>query len=287
MKSVIADPRTLINCLRIVANDGTTIRFTDYPYPVIASTGGSYQSDNGYQFSGVTQTSEGAGTLVDLEGIISAAGLDVDELKSGKWDGARVYIFATSWTNPIEDEEPIAVGVLGKTALFEARYTAQLMHLIDALNVPTGRDYSALCSWILFDETLDGKTYSYQRSRCQLNIYDYLVIGSITSVVSNGEFVDSTRAEDNDYFSNGSVLFTTGDNVGLASIKIKSHTTGGNFILHDDTFNTMQVGDQYTMIPGCRKRLVEDCAAKYLNAPNFGGFRYVPTTDVISFVGRG
>lgn len=58
----------------------------------------------------------------------------------------------------------------------------------------------------------------------------------------------------------------------------------GTITLHDAFHYPVVVGDAYTLIPGCRKRL-EDCRDKWEpilltgkgNMDNFGGFSYVPT----------
>jgi hypothetical protein len=36
------------------------------------------------------------------------------------------------------------------------------------------------------------------------------------------------------------------------------------------------VGDAYSLLPGCRKRLAEDCRDKFNNVVNFRGFPHVP-----------
>ena len=116
MKSTIADPETLIYCIKIVAVDGTTLRFTEYPHDLRMSNGALYMSDQGYEFTSVTNTNDG-GSLIDMEGILDTAGIDVTGLLTEKWDGARIYAFATSWAVPVEDEEPVSVGLIGKTVI--------------------------------------------------------------------------------------------------------------------------------------------------------------------------
>jgi hypothetical protein len=44
---------------------------------------------------------------------------------------------------------------------------------------------------------------------------------------------------------------------------------------------TVQVGDTYSLVAGCRKRLDEDCAAKFGNELNFQGEPHRPTVDDI------
>jgi len=43
--------------------------------------------------------------------------------------------------------------------------------------------------------------------------------------------------------------------------------------------NLVQVGDVFTIYPGCQKRLQQDCITKFSNGINFGGFPYLPGID--------
>ena len=46
---------------------------------------------------------------------------------------------------PVEDEEPINVGIFGKTMLLDDRYQIGGVSLIDALNQTVGKTYGAQC----------------------------------------------------------------------------------------------------------------------------------------------
>jgi hypothetical protein len=52
-------------------------------------------------------------------------------------------------------------------------------------------------------------------------------------------------------------------------------------------FYLPEVGDQYEMIPGCRKRFGDDCVTKWANGRNFGGHPHVPAPSQYGQVGRG
>jgi uncharacterized phage protein (TIGR02218 family) len=110
------------------------------------------------------------------------------------------------------------------------------------------------------------------------------VTGTITNVTSASVFRDSTRAEALDYFGAGTIAFTTGDNAGLKPQKIKSHAADGTITVHEAFPYQVQVGDAYTLIPGCRQRL-EDCRDKWVNIVNFGGYSFIPTISTYSKVG--
>lgn len=294
MKAHVADWRTRSYCLRIVPESGPVVRLTDQPTDLVMSNGQVYASEAGYEFSGYGSTSSMSPSSIDLTGILDQ-GVSRDQLASGVFDNARVYLFATSWTAPTEDEEPLALLILGKTTLYDDRYTAQLMSLVDALNQTVGRQYTAQCPWTLFDQTLDGVIIASTRSRCtgpraapdgpDINVYK--VAGSVTAVTDLYQFQDSARAEAGDWFTNGAVMFTTGANAGLKPKEIKVYTAGGQVIVYEAFHYQVQVGDQYVMIPGCRKRRDEDCVAKYANGHNFGGQPDVPAPSQYGQIGRG
>jgi hypothetical protein len=243
------------------------------------------------------------------------------------FDNARVYAFATTWRNPIEDEEPIGVSILGKTTIKDTRYTIQMMMMVDALNQSVGDTYAPSCQ-----KTFGGQEYA----GCMVNFTPITVTGTITSSTSPSAFRDSARTEADDYFGEGTISFTTGQNAGLKPQEIKQYvgvktanitaiskaasavisfashpfvvndvvaisgvagmtqinglqgtaaTLQGSIVTHEAFHYPIAVGDTYSMIPGCRKRL-QDCRDKWVNINNFGGFSFVPTQSTYSQIGN-
>jgi uncharacterized phage protein (TIGR02218 family) len=343
MKPAVADRRYRVHCLRIVPQWGSTIYLTDHVRDLVMGAN-TYKTDSGYQFSGQASEANMSPGVLDLEGIANIAGIGFDQIVSGVFDNARVYAFATTWTSPTVDEEPLGVAILGRTTVKDDRYTAEMMMLVDALNQSVGKTYTASCP-----KRFGGQEYA----GCKIALGPITVTGTITDVTSNSVFRDSTRAEAADYFGEGSIAFTTGANAGLKPMEIKSHvgvhvgtitaitkaasavvtigantyvageivsfsgvsgmtqinglngtvtgvgattitvninssgfstytsggtvaTAAGTITTHEAFYYTVTVGDSYTLIPGCRKRL-EDCRDKWVNIANFGGFTYVPT----------
>ena len=295
MKAHVADYATRVYCVRIEpANDAPIVRLAGYPVDLVMSSGAVYQTENGYEFSGLGASSTLASSSIDLSGILQIGAVSQDDLASGVYDNARVYLFATSWASPIEDEEPLALMFWGKVDFADEKYRVQLMGAIDALSQSTGRTYAPTCPHTLFDETLDGHVLPWSQSKCigpRANpdgprLADFKVTGTLTGVTDQYQFTDSARAEAADWFAYGTIRFTTGPNAGLKPIQIKAFTAGGVILLHEAMFYLPQVGDAYEMIPGCRKRLAEDCVGKYGNGINHGGQTRVPAPSVYSQVGR-
>lgn len=273
MKSAVADRRYKIHCLRIVPLWGDPVYLTDHPRDVVIGIN-TYKTDSGYQFSGYASEAGMSPGVMDLDGISGLAGIDRDEIVSGVFDGARVYAFATTWTAPVVDEEPLGVAIMGKATMRDDRYTAELMMLVDALNQSVGKTYSPGCQ-----KTFGGQGYA----GCMVDLAPITVTGTITAVTSNAVFRDSARAEAADYFGAGTIAFTTGENAGLKPQKIKTHAADGTITLHEPFHYQVAIGDEYTLIPGCRKRQA-DCIA-WNNIINFGGFSFVPTQSTYRKVG--
>ena len=274
MKSAVANPAYKIHCLRIIPLWGDPVYLTDHVRDLTMG-GNTYQTDSGYQFSGMASEADMSPGVVDLEGIAGIAGIDFDEIVSGVFDNARVYAFATTWTAPVEDEEPLGVAFMGKATMRDNRYTAELMMLVDALNQTTGSTYTPGCQ-----KTFGGQEYA----GCMVALGPITVTGTLSHVTSQSVFRDSTRTEALDYFGEGTIAFTTGQNAGLRPLEIKEYLADGTITTHEAFHYPVAVGDAYTLIPGCRKRQ-EDCRDKWNNITNFGGFSYVPVQSTYTKVG--
>jgi hypothetical protein len=258
------------------------------------SNGNIYRTESGYEFSGIDATDSMSPASVDLDGILDH-GVSRDQLASGVFDNARFWIFATTWTNPVEDEEPIGVLTFGKTTLQDSTYKTEMMGLSDALSQARGATTTPQCQNTLFDQTIDGIIIATDRSNCSGPrsspdgpvLASFKVSGTINSVTSQLQFQDSSRPEAAEWFSNGQIHFITGPNAGLKPVQVKQSLAGGEIICYEPFYYPVQVGDQYEMIPGCRKRFTEDCVGKYGNGKNFRGHPHAPTRTQSGAVGRG
>jgi uncharacterized phage protein (TIGR02218 family) len=273
MKSQIADPQTRALCLRIMPMVADPIMITHYPRDLRMSNGHVYRTASGYEFTGYTANTSMAAAMIDLDGIAGFAGIGRDAIASGVFDNARCYLFACDWTNPIEDYEPIVASILGKTTIEDDRYKIEEMALVDVLSQSVGRTYTPTCPW------------RFGSAECGVNLLPITVTGTLTSVTSANLFEDSSRAEADDYFAMGSIRFTTGANAGLKEQEIRAYSSGV-IETYEPFYYMPQVGDAYSMIPGCRKRFAVDCVVKWNNGVNFGGFPDVPTSTTYTSRGR-
>jgi uncharacterized phage protein (TIGR02218 family) len=260
---------------------GSPIYLTDHPRDLVMS-GHTYLSTAGYQFTGQSATAGFSPASVDIEGIAGASGLSRAAVGSGLFDGARCYVFATSWAAPVEDQEPVVAGIFGKATLLDHRFQIGGVSLIDALNQSVGQTYGAQCPKLFCGTEYAG---------CGVSLAANTVTGTLTSVTSASVFTDTARTEADDTFGAGTIQFTSGPNAGLKALEIKSFA--GGVITTFEPFYTLPVaGNAYSMVRGCRKRL-SDCQARwngsgtFSNVANFGGFPWIPTGSTYAQVGQG
>lgn len=271
MKPVVAEPQTRVLCMRIVPITGSTVYLTDYPVNLIMG-GHTYLSTSGYEFTGHSSTAGFSPASLDLTGIAQITGISIAQVSSGLFDGARMYVFATSWLTPVEDEEEVLSGVFGATEVRDDKYVIYGTSLIDVLNQSVGQLYQALCPKVFCGTEYAG---------CGVPLAANTVTGTVTSVTSDVVFRDSARTEAVDIFAYGLIRFTDGPNSGLKAREIKSYLANGTVELFEPFQYPVTAGDDYSMVRGCRKRL-EDCKARwngtatYSNVANFGGFPWVP-----------
>ncbi len=278
MKSVVADYRYRVLCLRIVPTAGSSIYLTDYPRDLVMS-GHTYLSTSGYSFTGYSGTAGFSPAAIDIEGIAGASGVTRATVGSGLLDGARCYVFATTWTSPVEDEEPVVAGIFCKATLLDDRYQIGGVSLVDALNQTVGDTYGAQCPKVFGGQAYGG---------CMVNLAanGNTVTGTLTGVTSASIFTDSGRGEAADTFGAGTIVFTSGPNAGLKALEIKSFS-GGVFETFEPFYYLPVAGNTYTAIRGCRKRM-SDCQARAggSNILNFGGFPWIPTSSTYAQVGQ-
>jgi uncharacterized phage protein (TIGR02218 family) len=273
MKTVVSDYRYRCYNVRIECTGGLVVRLTDHPRDIVMSNGQVYLTQSGYQFTGHQAGTGMAANVMDLEGVADLAGVHRDAVQSGVFDGARLYAFATTWRTPVEDEEPIGAAILGKATLLDDRWRIEMMSLVDSLNQSVGETYTAACS------------HEFGDAGCTVALGPITVTGTLTSVTSGSVVRDSARTEVADYFGAGTIAYTSGANVGLKPLEIKSYAADGTVTTFEPAYYPVQVGDAYSMIPGCRKRRPEDCRDKWANVLNFFGFADIPTSSQYAQVG--
>lgn len=256
-------------CLQITRADGEIFRFTSLDKDLTVS-GNTYEAG-----LNVTSIAQAAGLAVNnLEVTILYNGTfqRVDFL-AGRWDNARWYLFETNWKSTSDGQLVIGYYVTGEVRPGETSVTIEIRGLSQFLQQPIGFVTSKTCRARFADYPTP-----VNGNLCRISPSSYLTSGSITSVTSQYVARDSARGEDADWFTEGYLEFTSGDNAGLAQ-KVKDYDANGTFTFSLPFPFAIQAGDTYQAIAGCRKRRNLDCRTKFDNILNFQGEPDLPGPD--------
>ena len=253
---------TLAYLVKITRLDGTIKDFTTHDQTIVIS-GVTYLADGALTPSAL-QTSSGLNTdNMDVTGILCSADIADADIESGLYDHARIDVYACNWMDTTQGTVQLRRGWLGQIARSDVHYTAELRGLHDLLQRPVGSTYTPECRFDLGD------------SNCTINIAAQTVTGSVTTVTDSANFIDTAQTAATGIFNYGKLTWTNGANSGQ-SVEVK------NWDLPSQTFtlwlpmpNAIQIGDAYSVYPGCDKRFAT-CTGKFSNGVNFGGFPYVP-----------
>jgi uncharacterized phage protein (TIGR02218 family) len=135
---------------------------------------------------------------------------------------------------------------------------------IELLNIQIPRNtYQPGCRHTLFD------------GGCTLSKAAYAVSGTVNSGSSVSAIL-SSLSQATDYFTLGTITFTSGANAGTS--RTIKWFGGGSFALTQPLLFAPVAGDTFTAYPGCDKQMTT-CASKYGNKANFGGTPYVPQAE--------
>lgn len=262
------DATTLCQCVKFTRADATVIAFTtaqvDVPVSAVVYSPG-----------------------LEIGDIASAAGLAVDNLEltilpdedggtitradllTGLWNGAAFEIFETSFVDPTIGVNILKTGTLGEVRLDRGRFVVELRSLAQALQQPLGAVTIKTCRYRLGD------------AGCTVALGPFTHAGTVSAVTSQQVFTASALTQAAEYFVEGTVTFTSGANDGYTQ-KCKVFTSGKVFTLSLPMPYAIQIGDTFSAVAGCQKRLAEDCATKFSNVLNFGGEPHLPGIDALT-----
>lgn len=255
-------------CWTITRRDAQVFGFTSLDVS-FAIGGVTYEASTGFTPSAIDGKSDLSVPNLEVVGLLDSASITEADLLAGRWDGAAVEIFEVNYLDLTQGSMNLRTGTIGTVSAGRTAFTAELRGLAQMMQQPVGELFSPSCAADLGD------------TRCKVSLGPLTVTGSITTASSARAFADSTRSEADDYFGAGLLTWTGGFNVGL-QMEVRSYVqSGGAFVLALPMPYTLQVGDTYSLVPGCRKRAIADCKTKFNNIVNFRGHPYVPGNDKV------
>ena len=256
---------SLATALRITRTDGEIFGFTTHDVNDVVS-GVTYSSSPGLDVTDIVLAASVAVGNLELTTLHDGTTFTTADVLGGVWRNAAFIIFRYNFASIGDGIDTLLTGTFGEFELKQNSVVAELRDLRQYLQQPVGSASSKTCRYRL------GSTDKNNGGLCLKDISGatFTVTGTLTSATSNQVFRDSSRTEAVNWFDEGEITFNSGANSGI-SAKVKSYAVDGTFTLALPLLGTVAIGNTYTAIAGCRKRLAEDCVAKFNNVLNFGG----------------
>lgn len=272
----------LCQCWKIVRRDGDAFYFTTHNEPVTLF-GDVYEpcsslSASAFE-SGILSSRSGAAGDVEINGILAAGGISHDDLIGGLFDGAEVTAYSVPWsTENSAGGSLLAKGFIREVTSDESGYSMSVATIgVKLGEAPLIDLYSPLCR------------YQLGVGLCPVNLAALEFNGTVSGLAapepmnnfSYRRFFDSTLTATDGYFAGGRLVWNTGENAGISS-EVKGHTSANDLItLWDAMPFKVEIGDTYTITPGCNKTQTDHTVKFSLGFGTFGGQPGLPGNDFL------
>lgn len=265
MSDFLAGPLTTIAlCWRIERRDGITIGLTDHDHDLVID-GLLHRAAPGMTPSAITRTDTLEPDTMDVMGALSSAAITEDDLLAGRWDGARVAIFAVDWSGT-DGRVALGSGTIGAVESDDTGFAAELRGAGAVLEQPVVEETSPECRAELGDK------------RCRVPMAERRHIGRVTAIDGARVTLDAAEPLPGAY-AMGLLRWIGGANGGLTSAIIASE--GNTVMLRSAPMRMVVPGTLVELIEGCDKSLTT-CSARFGNAANFRGEPYLPGVDLLT-----
>ena len=232
------------SCLRIERTDGYVLCITEldkdlYINDNLLDSGFSsnvrrYLSAAGYIPTNMEQTSDNAVNNADVEGVLSAVGVQREDIIGGRYDFAKLHMFIWDWKNNALVKK-LGSGHWGEVTLKNGSYVAEFRSLSQQIQQTIGRTYNPEC-----DEQLGGP-------RCTIALGLYPYKGEANNSTSKINVIDDTFHMEDDYWNGMTLTWSTGLNATLSSPVSDYIKAEKKIILSSEMTNYIYRGDQYTV----------------------------------------
>jgi uncharacterized phage protein (TIGR02218 family) len=200
----------------------------------------------------------------EVEGVLSNAALSAHDLEVGRWDGARVALFAVDWQSPDGDRVTLLGGGLGAVSTKDEGFAAELVGAADRLSAPACPEMSPECRAELGDRM------------CRVDLAGRRETFAVAAVQDEVVTFDRVVGE---RFLLGEACVLDGPNGGWRSRMIGIE--GNTVALRDVPVVAMAPGCRVRLSEGCDKSFAT-CRARYANAANFRGEPHLPGNDLLT-----
>ena len=256
-------------CWRVERGDGVAVGLTGHDRD-LAIDGLPYRASPGMVPAAIRRETGLTSDTTDVAGALSGAAIGEADLLAGRWDGARVTLFAVDWTDPGGAQVLLGEGRIGAVSASGGRFSAELSGLAATLARPVAEACAPECRAQLGDR------------RCRVPMAGRRRWARVVAVVDEEVTVDAVEPVANAY-RDGRLRWFGGANAGLESAV--SASGGATLRLRAPPAFAVAGGELVELIEGCDGSLAT-CAGRFGNAANFRGEPFLPGVDLLTRVGQ-
>lgn len=258
------DLTTIALCWRIERRDGVTIGLTDHDRDLVID-GLVHRAAPGMTPSAIKRSDGLEADTMDVAGALISTAIAARDLLAGRWDGARVMLFAVDWTGA-PGRVDLGEGLIGAVETQGDGFTAELRGASAMLDRPVVEETSPECRAELGDR------------RCRVAMAGRRRFARVVGVAGEELTLDASEPVANVY-GGGRLRWFGGANVGLEAVIASSD--GARITLRSEPVFAAQVGDLVELTEGCDKSIAT-CAGRFANAANFRGEPFLPGIDLLT-----
>lgn len=266
---VAGDAHTLCAMLRIDLKDGTQLAFTDHDEPLTFDLGDgalAYQPDTGILPSDLSLSAGFTADDMEVSGPIGDV-VTRTAVLGGRYDDATVRYFFVNWSDLSQGAAKLLKGYVALASVEGGTFKFTVHSEIAKFARSVGRVITGYCDADLGD------------ARCGFALTaDTETVTAVTDARTFQTTNGSTRA--NDYFNQGTVVFTTGALAGCRPVEVFDWSLAGDVSLWTDLPEPPAIGDTLELRRGCDKTRAM-CRDTFDNVINFRGFPDVPGSDQV------
>lgn len=255
---------TLAFCWRLDRRDGIVLGFTSHDRDV--NLGGLiYHATPGMVPSAIEQSDGFDADTVEVQGLLTSRFIRAEDLAAGRWDGARLRLYAVDWTSPDMDPLLLIQGDIGLVSQAGESFSAELRGPTSLLDVPVMETTSPQCRAALGDRA------------CSVDMAPLRMMVRVTADEEAVLSIDQPLTPG--HFAFGALRWCDGANAGMSGLILANDAT--SVTLAEFPRLPVSAGDHAELVQGCDRTLAT-CAQRFGNALKFRGEPHLPGNDLLT-----
>ncbi|MFA7439471.1 MAG: DUF2163 domain-containing protein [Sphingomonadaceae bacterium] len=253
---------------RLTRGDGVVLGFTGHDQDILAG-GVLYRAHPGMTPSAVALSDGFSADTMEVRGAMAAMALRADDLDVGRWDGARLELFACDWTDAEKGMLRLMRGTVGDVAREDFGTGAGFAVELESEMAALERGGAPLCSPLCRAELGD--------ARCQVDMEGRVVeVGAVDGLAEHVWLTQPLSTPE--LYNDGRMRILDGPLSGIdRRIAVSS---AGELLLEEPIHGDGLAGARIRLREGCDKRFAT-CAGRFANGAAFDGEPHVPGNDAL------